>query len=172
LTVTVLFLWGALSDGRTGLCFVYAAGPRQRSLPRVRVPWISRPYFTASVLRLPISSPPMTRRVTVEVFDFTSVALYNLRADCTEKPVVLFVSSDRTENFSRSSYCCVSANCRRDVFTSALRSNVHDADLIENILSVEICLRSRCLATVLANTPHCVAPTPSDMTQFLLCVNY
>jgi hypothetical protein len=29
-----------------GLVFVYAAGPRQRSLSRVQVPWISRPYFT------------------------------------------------------------------------------------------------------------------------------
>jgi hypothetical protein len=29
LTVTVLFLWGALSDERTGLSFVYAAAPRQ-----------------------------------------------------------------------------------------------------------------------------------------------
>jgi hypothetical protein len=40
LTVTVSFLWGALSDERMGLSFVYAAGPRQRSLSRVRVPWI------------------------------------------------------------------------------------------------------------------------------------
>jgi hypothetical protein len=32
LTVTVLFLWDALCDGRAGLSFVYAAGPRQRSL--------------------------------------------------------------------------------------------------------------------------------------------
>jgi hypothetical protein len=32
-------------------------------------PWISPPYFTVSVLRLPFSSPPTTRRVTVEVFD-------------------------------------------------------------------------------------------------------
>jgi hypothetical protein len=30
-------LWGALSDERTGLSFVYAVGPRQRSLSRVRV---------------------------------------------------------------------------------------------------------------------------------------
>jgi hypothetical protein len=67
-TVTVLFLWGALSDKRSGLSFVYAAGPCQRSLSRVRVPWDSRPYFTVSHLRLPFSSPPMTRRVTVEVF--------------------------------------------------------------------------------------------------------
>jgi hypothetical protein len=41
LTITVLFLWGALSDDRTSLSFVYAAGPRQCSLPLVRVPWPS-----------------------------------------------------------------------------------------------------------------------------------
>jgi hypothetical protein len=39
LTITVLLLWGALSDERTGLTFVYAAGPCQRSLSQVRVPW-------------------------------------------------------------------------------------------------------------------------------------
>jgi hypothetical protein len=49
--------------------FVYAAGPRQRSLSRVRVPWISRPYFSLSVLRIPFSSPPTTSRVTVEVYE-------------------------------------------------------------------------------------------------------
>jgi hypothetical protein len=69
LAVTVLFFWGALSDERTGLSFVYAAGARPRSVSWVRVPWISRPYFIVSVLRLPFSSPPTTRRVTVEVFD-------------------------------------------------------------------------------------------------------
>jgi hypothetical protein len=62
-------LCGAPSLMRTGLSFVYAAGPCQRSLSRVRVPWYSRPYFTVSDLRLPFSSPPTTRRVTVEVFD-------------------------------------------------------------------------------------------------------
>jgi hypothetical protein len=41
------------SDERTGLSFVYAAGPRVRSVSRVRVPWNSRPYFTVSDLRLP-----------------------------------------------------------------------------------------------------------------------
>jgi hypothetical protein len=60
-----LVLWGALSDERTGLSFIiyaagprqrslsrvrvpfiYAAGPRQRSLSQVRVPWDSWPYFT------------------------------------------------------------------------------------------------------------------------------
>jgi hypothetical protein len=51
LTVTVLFLWGALWDERTSLSFVYAVGPHQRSLSRVRVPWDSWPYFD-----LPVSS--------------------------------------------------------------------------------------------------------------------
>jgi hypothetical protein len=68
-TVTVLFLRGALSDERSGLSFVCAAGPCQRSVSRVRVSWDLRPYFTVSHLRLPFSSPPTTRRVTVEVFD-------------------------------------------------------------------------------------------------------
>jgi hypothetical protein len=57
-TVTVLFLWGALSDVRSGLPFVCAAGPCQRSLSHVRVPWDLRPNFTVSDLRLPFSSPP------------------------------------------------------------------------------------------------------------------
>jgi hypothetical protein len=65
----VLFLWDALSQERTGLSFVYAAGPCQHNLSRVQVPSYSRPYFSVSDLRLPFSSPPMTRRVTVEVFD-------------------------------------------------------------------------------------------------------
>jgi hypothetical protein len=64
-----LVLGGTLSDERTGLSFLCAAGPCQRSLFRVRVPWDLRPYFTVSDLRLPFSSPPTTRRVTVEVFD-------------------------------------------------------------------------------------------------------
>jgi hypothetical protein len=60
---------GALSEERTGLSFVYAAGPCPRRLSRVRVPRDSRPHFTVSDLRLPFSSPLTTRRVTVEVFD-------------------------------------------------------------------------------------------------------
>jgi hypothetical protein len=73
-TFTVLFLWGALSDERSCLSFVCAAGPCQRNLSRVRVPWDVRPYLTVSDLRLPFSSPPTTRRVTVEVFDSDSVS--------------------------------------------------------------------------------------------------
>jgi hypothetical protein len=54
--------------------------------------------------------------------NITRVALYS-RANRTEYSVVLLVSADRTENISRGCYCCVATNYRRDVFTSALRSN-------------------------------------------------
>jgi hypothetical protein len=50
--VADLLMWGALSDERMGLSFVYAAGPCQRSLSWVRVPWDLRPYFSVSDLRL------------------------------------------------------------------------------------------------------------------------
>jgi hypothetical protein len=71
-----LFLWGALSDERMGLSFVCAAGPCQRSLSWVLIPWDLRPYFTVSDLRLPFSSPPTTCRVTVEVFDPATTQVY------------------------------------------------------------------------------------------------
>jgi hypothetical protein len=41
LTFAGLFMWGTLSDERTGLSFTIAAGPRQRNHFRVRVPWDS-----------------------------------------------------------------------------------------------------------------------------------
>jgi hypothetical protein len=49
LRVTVLFLWGSLSDRRAGLSFVYAAGSCQRNLSEVRVPWDSWPYFDSGL---------------------------------------------------------------------------------------------------------------------------
>jgi hypothetical protein len=60
-SVAGLLMWGALSDERTGLSPTIAAGSSQRSHSRVRAPWDSRPYFTVSDLRLPISSPLTTR---------------------------------------------------------------------------------------------------------------
>jgi hypothetical protein len=50
---------------------------------RVRVPWDSLLYFTVSDSRLPFSSPPTTRRVTVEVFDPAST-----RISCESEPYV------------------------------------------------------------------------------------
>jgi hypothetical protein len=37
--IACLLMWGVISDERTGLSFTSAAGPRQRSHSRVRVPW-------------------------------------------------------------------------------------------------------------------------------------
>jgi hypothetical protein len=77
-----------------GLSFTIAAGPHQCSRFRVRVPWDSRPYFTLLDLKFPLSSPPTTRRVTVEVFDPTPTrvtppglgsSLYSLGTETTEK---------------------------------------------------------------------------------------
>jgi hypothetical protein len=135
LTVTVLFLWGTLSDERTGLFFVYAAGPCQHSLSRVLVPWDSRPYFTVSDLRLPFPSPPTTRRITVDVFDpsstrcLNSISLYSLGAAATE-------------NATSQQYFY----CYRGVFISPLHR--HSSSLIVACLFVfaGTCLPSRCLA--------------------------
>jgi hypothetical protein len=77
-TVAGLLMWGALSDERTGLSFTIAAGRSQRSRSPVRAPWDSRPYFTVSDLRRPISSPPTTRRITVEVFDPASTRVHHI----------------------------------------------------------------------------------------------
>jgi hypothetical protein len=71
-TVAGLLMWSALSDERTVVSFTFAAGPCQRSHSRVRVPWDSGPYFTASDSILPFSSPPTTHRVTVKVINFAS----------------------------------------------------------------------------------------------------
>jgi hypothetical protein len=71
-TVMGLLVWGTLSDDRTGLSFTIVAGFRRRSHSWVQVPWDSWPYFTVSDSRLLFSSPPTTRRATVEVFDTAS----------------------------------------------------------------------------------------------------
>jgi hypothetical protein len=47
---------GALSDEKAYLSFTIAAGPRQRSHSRVRVPQNSRPYFVASDSRAPLKT--------------------------------------------------------------------------------------------------------------------
>jgi hypothetical protein len=105
LRVTVLFLWGALSDERAGLYFVYAAvAPWQRGLSRVRVPWDSRlrDHILLSDLRLPFSSPPTTRRVTVEVFDsastrggigsFYNIGAYRTKNTCSNSSIVAAIT--------------------------------------------------------------------------------
>jgi hypothetical protein len=125
LTVTVLFLWGALSNERTGLSFVYAAGPCQRSLS-----WNSRPYFTASDSRLPFSSPPTTCRVAVEVFDPASTRedslwtelrlslILSARTTHRKHSTVLLHGADHIENTASYNVACW------NVFTEPLPRNM------------------------------------------------
>jgi hypothetical protein len=70
-------MWGVLSDVRTGLSFTIVPGARQRSHSRTRVP-----NFTLSDSRLPFSSPPTTRRATVEVFDPASTREWMTTHEC------------------------------------------------------------------------------------------
>jgi hypothetical protein len=103
-TVTVLFLWSALSDERSGLSFVCAAGPCQRSLSRVQVPWVLRPHFTVSYLRLPFSSPPTTHTVTVKVFDPASTRVFLVLSICRFNYVVLLQEWTRMTGFTGLAY--------------------------------------------------------------------
>jgi hypothetical protein len=135
-----LFLWGALSDERTGLSFTIAADPRQRSHSRVRVPWDSRPYFTVSDSRLTFSSTPMTRRATVEVFDPPSTrdspefshtsSFYNFGKDRIEATTsnnsffFMMCLFDAAETCLSMSFYCWKRNLG-NVFNEALPSNGH-----------------------------------------------
>jgi hypothetical protein len=51
--VAGLLMWGTVCDERTSLSFTIAAGPRQHSHSRVRVPRNSWPYFAVSDSRIP-----------------------------------------------------------------------------------------------------------------------
>jgi hypothetical protein len=80
-----------------------------------------RPYFTVSDLRLPFSSPPTTRRVTVEVFDSASTRVTGLRLKVkvilrptVSRPVTLLLRRQSVrETFLLQ---CFSEPCRRHLF--------------------------------------------------------
>jgi hypothetical protein len=64
------------------------------------------------------------------------VTFYSLGANSTENSIVLLVNAGRTENISRSSYCCAVNNCRRDVFPSALHSNERGVATLSTVVCV------------------------------------
>jgi hypothetical protein len=99
LTLAILLFWGALSDESTGLSCVYVAGPWQRNPSRVRVPWDSWPYFTVSDLRLPFSSTPTTRRITVDVFDPASTRCLLIIPTCP--PFITSEDPDRDHHLEQ-----------------------------------------------------------------------
>jgi hypothetical protein len=108
LSVTVLILWGALSEERTDLSFVYAAGLHQHSLSRVRVPWDTWPYFTLSDLRLILSSPPTACSVTVEIFEPASTRVIVNWKRSVESYIL---GADHIENTTSNILLLLSAVC-------------------------------------------------------------
>jgi hypothetical protein len=130
-TVVGLLMWGALSDERTGLYFTMAPGPRQRNYFRVRVPWDSWPYFTVPDSRLSFSSPPTTRRATVEVFDPASTRETKLEISGLALHTYSHGTDQRTENtvlllshVPRHHYvgsplalvCCLATSCKHSSY--------------------------------------------------------
>jgi hypothetical protein len=131
-----LDLWGALSNERTGLSFLYAACPRQRSLSRVGVPWDSWPSFTVSDLRLPFSSPPTTRRVTVEVFAPAStramvtsailrISYYSPSTDSTENVSSIITCSPAAEETCPQSCSLVAAVVLSPVYIAVIWQRIY-----------------------------------------------
>jgi hypothetical protein len=149
-------MWGALSDERTSLSFTIAAGARQRSHSRVRVPWDSRPYFTVSDL-----TPSTTRRATVEVFDPAST-----RDQCSNSQLTTLTSSlhwpHRKHGSSVAvSNCCVHVCWRRP--------------LLYPIASVElfVCLSgSRCPAAGLHATIFSLSSSSNVILNLLILIAF
>jgi hypothetical protein len=137
-----LFLWGALFDERTGQSFIFAAGPVQRSLSLVLVTWDSWPYLTVSDLRLPFSSPPTTRWVTVE--DRPRLHTGSELSSKLVQLITLRHGSRRKHLF----YCCRACLPRRCVATVEARTTKTPLQRVPLRLRVDslpwepVCLRS------------------------------
>jgi hypothetical protein len=103
-------MWSAHSDERTDLSFTTAAGPCQRSHSRVRVSWDSCSYFAVSDSRHLFSSPPMTRKDMVEVFDPASTrgSCKNLTSLYITFQPTEFMKPLPTVNLIASLRCCAS----------------------------------------------------------------
>jgi hypothetical protein len=109
--------------------------PCQRSHFRVRDRCDTRPYFTVSDFRLHFSSPPATRRVTMEVFDPASTRVAALPAS-----ELFFITTLHGQQRKHSFYCW------EGVLTAPLHSNGSYAIVACVFVAAGLCLQSRCLA--------------------------
>jgi hypothetical protein len=143
LTATVLFLWGALSDERTGLSFVYVAGPCQRSLSRVRVPLglttifyclrFETFLFVASYVSQGHGGGIRPHLHVGYWFPFNTYIIYTQRFSLS-----LYNPSARTTQKTQCLCCCEA------LFTEPLSSN--DVLLLRMYASAGMCLPNHCLA--------------------------
>jgi hypothetical protein len=130
LTVTVLFLWGALSDERTGVPFVYAAGPCQRSLSRNHI-LLSHRIWDFPFRRLLRLAGSRWRYSTPPPHGFQSIPI----------PVFSYILSART-TYRKHSPSIVAWHRPHRIHVSRVRllvywpvaSTVSGADYIENSL--------------------------------------
>jgi hypothetical protein len=111
-TVTVLILWGALSDERTVLSFIHAAGPCQRNhilLSQIR----NFPF--RRLLRLAGSRWRYSITPHTGILAFAVGPLY-----VTSRRIEYRTPLPTTRHF-----LCAHIRCRGNVFTSPLLSNWH-----------------------------------------------
>jgi hypothetical protein len=85
--------------------------------------WDSRSYFTVSDSRLPFSSPPMTRRATVEVFNPASTEDYRIILASVVLLITPLHGPSRNLSFQQFLYCCIRIRCCGDVLTEQLPRN-------------------------------------------------
>jgi hypothetical protein len=143
-----------------GSLFYICCWPCQRSLSRVRVPWDLRLYFTVSDLRLPFSSPPTTRRFTVEVFGPASTRVSNVCIWTGQLNCLQDNSSARTTSKIPFFYCCVLVRFFGNVFSKLFLINVFHNAVVLLLLACMLrtlpsngrCLQSHLIATGLYAT--------------------
>jgi hypothetical protein len=82
--------------------------------------FLSRPYFTVSDLRLPFSSPPTTRRVTVEVFDpaSTRVKIILLQLIVFKVMTLHFLSYETYDKCLRTLRLCIQQSLENIIFSN------------------------------------------------------
>jgi hypothetical protein len=120
----VCFLWGMDSAlwREGGLSFTIAAGPRQRSHSRVRVPWDSRPYFTVSDSRLPFCRLP---RLAGLRWRYLKQPPHGILQQLSSKPRLTYNPSARTTQKIPFLCCCtIRVCCCGNVFTEPLPRNI------------------------------------------------
>jgi hypothetical protein len=165
------------------MLFTIAAGPRQSSHSWVQVLWDLQPYFTISDLILPFSSPPMTHKVMVEVFD-TALPLYGILNWLPKLSSLKPLCTDRLENtVSNNNYivteACLPIYCIAMAVVSlfvlrSLPSNRSICHIIHNgSQSITLFLLGSSL-TLLSHTHYLLFSsliTDSSVSSYVLCIS-
>jgi hypothetical protein len=130
--------------------------PLWREDGSVLVPWDLRTYFPVSDLRLPFSSPPTTRRVTVEVFDPASTRVTRNWINS-----VTYIAEERTRITENTCHVTTTRRCVPSPRTQKTQPAL--------LLLVGPCLQSCCLATCWSNPlQHKYASTLKEINILIM----